>query len=221
MRKTRNAVRALLAARAALIVVFVALVAASQPSGRAEEPSEVLEASEDYMVTAADMQLPELPTGCEATAIATLLRLNGVDASKTDIADVMPKSDTDFVHSFLGDPYSKNGGCCMSLCAVETMRKFLVGCSLIGYETEGYDLADLPTPCVVWVTIDLAEPQGPLKTQGAYEMFYPSHCVTVLGVDDETVRTIDPLKGYAEYPRDKFEHVYSVLGKQAVYIGKE
>ena len=99
MRKTRNAVRALLAALAALIVVFVALVAASQPSGRAEEPSEVLEASEDYMVTAADMQLPELPTGCEATAIATLLRLNGVDASKTDIADVMPKSDTDFVHS--------------------------------------------------------------------------------------------------------------------------
>lgn len=51
MRKTRNAVRALLAALAALIVVFVALVAASQPSGRAEEPSEVLEASEDYMVT--------------------------------------------------------------------------------------------------------------------------------------------------------------------------
>ena len=29
------------------------------------------------------------------------------------------------------------------------------------------------------------------------------------------------LKGYEEYPRDKFEHVYSVLGKQAVYIGKE
>ena len=76
-------------------------------------------------------------------------------------------------------------------------------------------------PSVVWVTIDLAEPQGPLKTQGAYEMFYPSHCVTVLGVDDDTVRTIDPLKGYAEYPRDKLEHAYNVLGKQAVYIGKE
>lgn len=221
MRRTRNAVRALLASLVALIVVFVALVAESQPSGRAEAPSEVLEASEGYIVTAADMQLPELPTGCEATAIATLLRLNGVDASKTDVADAMPKSDTDFVHSFLGDPYSENGGCCMAPCAVETMREFLIGRSLIGYETEGYDLADLPMPCVVWVTIDLAEPQGPLKAQGAYEMFYPSHCVTVLGINDDTVRTIDPLKGYAEYPRDKFEHVYSAVGKQAVYVGKE
>lgn len=221
MRRTRNAVRVLLAVLLGMIAAFAVQVAVSQPNGSVDEPREVLEASEGYAVTAADMQLPELPTGCEATAIATLLRLNGVDASKTDVADAMPKSEMDFVHSFLGDPYSETGGCCMSPCAVETMRAFLVGRSLIGYETEGCDLVDLPTPCVVWVTIDLAEPQGPLKTQGAYEMFYPSHCVTVLGVDAETVRTIDPLKGYAEYPRDKFEHVYNVLGKQAVYIGKE
>lgn len=185
------------------------------------EAPEVLEASDAIMASPEDMQLPELPTGCEATAIATLLRLNGVDVSKTDVANAMPKSDTDFVHSFLGDPYSETGGCCMSICAVETMRTFLVGSSLLGYQTEGRDLADLPTPCVVWVTIGLAEPQGPIDTQGAYKMYYPSHCMTMLGMAGNTVRVIDPLEGLVDYPMDKFTRVYETLGAQAIYIAKE
>lgn len=214
-----------LVALLAVSVCTFAYVVASQPEPCPETaPHDAFDVVSDagfVFDPANDMQMPELPTGCEATALSTLLRLNGVEAAKTEVADAMPCSDTDFVRSFLGDPYREDGGCCMSPCVADTATEFLVGRGLLAYQTEGRDLADMPMPCVVWVTIDLAEPQGPLKTQGAYEMFYPSHCVTVLGVDDETVRTIDPLKGYAEYPRDKFEHVYSVLGKQAVYIGKE
>ena len=168
-----------------------------------------------------DLQLPELPTGCEATALSTLLRLNGVHASKEDVADEMPKSDADFVHSFLGDPYSTDGGCCMSPCVAETASKFLVGLSLLSHQTEGRDLADLPKPCVVWVTIDLADPQGPIREQGAYRMYYPSHCVVVTGVSDRAVETIDPLRGRVEYPIERFSEVYETLGAQAVYIAKE
>lgn len=221
MRRPGIIVCALLAALLATTVVFVALVAVSQTNGRVNEPREMLEVSDGYKVTSADMQLPELPTGCEATAIATLLRLNGVEASKTDVADAMPKSGTDFVHSFLGDPSAANGGCCMSPCAVETMRTFLEGRSLIGYQTEGFGLSQLPKPCVVWVTIDLSHPQGPLKQQGAYYMYFPSHCVTVTEIVGDTVKTIDPLKGWADYPLEDFEDVYEELGAQAIYIGKE
>lgn len=174
-----------------------------------------------YEITSADMQLPELPTGCEATAIATLLRLNGVDANKTDVADAMPKSDTDFVNAFLGDPYSTSGGCCMSLCAVETMRGFLVDTDLVGCQSEGVPIEELPKPCAVWVTVGLADPQGPLGTQGAYSMWYPSHCVVVLAIDGGTAHVIDPLEGRVDYPLDRLSEVYRTLGSQAIYIGKE
>ena len=72
-----------------------------------------------------DMQYPELPTGCEATAVSTLLRMHGYNVSKTDVADAMPKSDWDFVDCFWGDPYKETGGACMSPCAAATANLFI------------------------------------------------------------------------------------------------
>lgn len=189
--------------------------------GQQETPRVTMEASDGYRLTGEDMQMPELPTGCEATALSTLLRMTGVQVTKTDVADAMPKSGTDFVHAFWGDPYSVNGGCCMSPCAAETARMFLDGTGLMAYQIEGRGLSQLPKPCMVWTTIDLAEPQGPIKTQGAYSMYYPSHCVTVIDISGGTVKTIDPLKGFADYPLEQFERVYEQVGAQAVYIGKD
>lgn len=167
-----------------------------------------------------DLQLPELPTGCEATATATLLRMYGLKVTKTDVADAMPKSDTDFVHSFLGNPYKPTGGCCMALCAAETARTFLSGTGLTCYEVEGLPLIDLPKPCVIWATIDLAEPRA-IKQQGAYAMYYPSHCIVVTSVSDGYVQCIDPLKGRVDYPLDHLVNVYQAVGAQAIYVGKE
>lgn len=188
--------------------------------GQQETPRVAMEASDGYRLTGEDMQLPELPTGCEATALSTLLRMTGVQVTKTEVADAMPKSGTDFVYSFLGDPYEETGGCCMAPCSAATARGFL-GDGMEAYETEGCDLAELRLPCVVWVTIGLAEPQGPIKTQGAYSMYYPSHCVTVIDISGGMVKTIDPLKGFTDYPLEQFERVYEQVGAQAVYIGKD
>lgn len=226
MPRRKNALRGLLAGLLAVIAGFAVLVAVSQPTARENVPCEASPVAHDTALPreidpAQDLQMPELPTGCEATALSTMLRLNGVQVTKTEVADAMPKSGTDFVHSFLGDPYAENGGCCMAPCSAETARTFLVGAGLMAYETEGRDLSTLPLPCVVWTTIDLEQPQGPIKTQGAYSMFYPSHCVTVTGITGDTVKTIDPLKGFADYPFDKFEDVYEQMGAQAVYIGRE
>jgi uncharacterized protein YvpB len=51
-------------------------------------------------------QGPELPTGCEATAVTMLLQYDGCDVNKLEIADEMPRSTDDYNEGFIGDPYS-------------------------------------------------------------------------------------------------------------------
>lgn len=205
----------------AALAVLAGVFFCNEPAKDSPKPPALTVKDAPYEPGPQDMQLPELPTGCEATAMSTLLRLNGVNVSKTEVADAMPRSDTDFVDAFLGDPRSPNGGCCMSPCAADTARKFLVGRGLLAYQTEGRELTRLPKPCAVWVTVGLADAQGPIKTQGAYEMYYPSHCVTVLEIVGGWVRVIDPLEGLKEYPIKDFCESYKALGSQAVYLAKE
>lgn len=54
-------------------------------------------------------QLPELPTGCEATSVTMLLNYAGIDISKFEVVDLMPYSADNPDEGFVGDPYSFNG----------------------------------------------------------------------------------------------------------------
>lgn len=215
----------------AILVITLAIMGMVGCSSQEEQPTNTPPSAEftlkelndvpadpmDYEVTDADLQLPELPTGCEATALATLLRLNGVQVTKLEVADAMPKSDWDFVDCFWGDPYSPHGGMCMSPCSEATANEFLYDTPLIAYRFEGYALEDLPTPCAIWVTINLIEPE--LRSQqGDYSMYNASHCVVLLKVDGDTSTVIDPLKGKVEYNTDRLAEVYDTLGAQAIYI---
>ncbi|MDR1449660.1 MAG: C39 family peptidase, partial [Propionibacteriaceae bacterium] len=76
---------------------------ASQPPEPAADPTE------GWLNVPYLSQLPELPTGCEATAIAMLLQYAGLDWSKLDVADALPVSG-DPNRGFYGDPHSWNGG---------------------------------------------------------------------------------------------------------------
>ena len=53
-------------------------------------------------------QRPELPTGCEATAVAMMLQYAGHNVSKTQVANEMPRSN-DGNRGFVGNPYSTSG----------------------------------------------------------------------------------------------------------------
>lgn len=167
-----------------------------------------------------DLQMPELPTGCEATALGTLLRMNGVDVTKFDVADAMPKGDgSDFVYSFWGNPYSATDGwSCMAPCSVITANKFLKGSGKIAVEYTGTDLADLPLPSAVWVTMYLNDPLPSNYESDGYRLFKNPHCVVVKRIEYESVYVIDPLVGETSYPLSKFEDIYNTLGSQAVYI---
>ena len=56
-------------------------------------------------------QYPELPTGCEVTALATVLQYYGFNADKCDLADNYldkgPVGTVDFHTAFPGDPRNK------------------------------------------------------------------------------------------------------------------
>jgi len=56
------------------------------------------------------LQKPELPTGCEATALAIVLNFLGFDADKCEIVDhYMPKTTKLYSMNthFIGNPYKK------------------------------------------------------------------------------------------------------------------
>lgn len=170
-----------------------------------------------------DLQMPELPTGCEATALGTLLRMNGVDVTKFDVADAMPKSDgSDFVYSFWGNPYSATDGwACMAPCSVITANKFLKDTNKVAVEYTGTNLTDLKFPSAVWVTMYLNDPLSSNYESNGYRLFRNPHCVVVTRIELDSVYVIDPLVGEVAYPLERFNSVYKELGCQAVCIETE
>ena len=170
-----------------------------------------------------DLQMPELPTGCEATALGTLLRMNGVNVTKFDVADAMPKSDgSDFVYSFWGNPYSATDGwACMAPCSVITANKFLKNSNKVAVEYTGTDLTDLKFPSAVWVTMYLNDPLPSNYESNGYRLFRNPHCVVVTRIELDGVYVIDPLVGEVAYPLERFNIVYKELGCQAVCIETE
>ena len=170
-----------------------------------------------------DLQMPELPTGCEATALGTLLRMNGVNVTKFDVADAMPKSDgSDFVYSFWGNPYSATDGwACMAPCSVITANKFLKNSTKVAVEYTGADLTELKFPSVVWVTMYLNDPKPSNYESNGYRLFRNPHCVVVTRIELDSVYVIDPLVGEVAYPLERFNNVYKELGCQAVCIETE
>lgn len=80
-------------------------------------------------------QLPELPTGCEVTALATLLNYKGIKVDKCELAmKYMPRMDfyyaggklngPDPMYTFAGNPFDNSGIGCFAPCLCATTRKY-------------------------------------------------------------------------------------------------
>lgn len=165
-----------------------------------------------------DLQNPELPTGCEATAFSTLCRLNGVEITKQEVADALPKSDGEFVYHFWGNPYSPYGWACMSPCIYNTGVELLSQSPKKVMLYEGVDLNNLPTPCEIWVTINMEDVRYSQYCEEDYKLAYRSHAMVMLEYTDEYVKVVDPLEGITTYPTPQTTKVYNDMGKQAIYI---
>lgn len=193
-------------------------------------------------------QLPELPTGCEITALTILLRHYGFDAEKTDLArNYLPKSwgnaryvdgvtyKDSFFDYFIGDPFSNGYGCFSG--AIETAAEEYIashgggftvrnisGCSpdtLYEYVADG-----LPVLC--WATDGMIAPEYyetwyDNDTGERLDWYLNEHCFVLAGYDvnEGTVTLNDPMKGIITYSIDKFETRFEQMYSQAILIRPE
>ena len=125
------------------------------------------------------LQLPELPVGCEITALTILLRHCGFDADKTALAkNYLPQSwgnpryedgktyKDSFFDYFIGDPFSRGYGCFAS--AIEKAANSYIADHGGGFTVKNisgshpdvlYDYLAEGVPVLCWATDGMIEPE--------------------------------------------------------------
>ncbi|MCJ0933241.1 C39 family peptidase [Virgibacillus halodenitrificans] len=185
-----------------------------------------------------DYQYPDLPTGCEATALSMLLRWADVKIDKFLVVDTLKKGEK--VHmvdgvwyganpneEFVGDPYSDDSSFgVFEKPILEVVEKFLSGKginltgkpfnTLINYLEEGQ-------PVMAWTTL---KQQKTFHSKSWYDRsghkidwYRYEHAVTMVGFNEEYVFVNDPDTGKQEaYNRITFEENWISLGRRAISV---
>ena len=189
-------------------------------------------------------QYPELPTGCEITALTMVLNYYGYQVNKVTMAlDYMPKVQAEFYRSedgrlmgpdlenfFVGDPTEETGYICGTGAIVTAANRYLadVGSDLTAAAMKNaqpeklYDLIDQGTPVVIWCTInmeDRAETDGWYREDGTYmEWSTNDHGAVLIGYDEDTVTVADPIYSRITVSRAQFEKIFAERGGQCVIL---
>lgn len=213
----------------------------------AEDPAEDEYLPEEYLIAdfPLTLQMPELPTGCEITALTMAINYYGFDVDKTVMAsEYLPTAGmnlyygadgrlygTDLNEYFIGDPFTEDGVICGTGAIVTAADSYLetAGSSLRAEDLTGSTPEELylrvsrDQPVVVWVTISMAdrgETEGWYTESGEYvEWSHNDHGAVLIGYSGTTVTIADPISGLAEYDRQQFEKVFADRGNQCVVIG--
>lgn len=189
-------------------------------------------------------QYPELPTGCEITALTMVMNYYGYQVNKVTMAlDYMPKVQAEFYRSedgrlmgpdlenfFVGDPTEETGYICGTGAIVTAANAYLtdVGSDMTAVAMKNaqpeelYDLIDQGTPVVIWCTInmeDRAETDGWYREDGTYmEWSTNDHGAVLIGYDEDTVTVADPIYSRITVSRDQFEKIFAERGGQCVIL---
>lgn len=182
------------------------------------------------------MQNPELPTGCEITALTQTLNFLGFDIDKVTMCDKYMNTDWKGEYTmnqcYIGDPKSYSGfGCSAPVICKSARRYFRVQKSdCYPEDLTGTDFQELfyqveqGRPVIVWATMYLLDtkPEYVYTAKNGEEMWFCTyqHCLTLYGYDKDEgiVYVADPLVGNTTYSLERFEKIYDILGKQAVVI---
>lgn len=189
-------------------------------------------------------QMPELPTGCEVTALTMVLNYYGYTIDKVTMAtEYLPTvpanlhygSDgllygSDLNEYFVGDPATELGYICGTGAIAAAADRYLVEMGsglrtedITGAEPEQlYELISEDIPVLVWVTIGMEDrrmPQGWYTEQGEYvDWSTNDHGAVLIGYSEDIVVIADPISGLIEYNRDQFEKVFESRGNQSVIL---
>lgn len=192
-------------------------------------------------------QNPELPTGCEATALTNVLGYSGFRAPKTTVAGYMPRMDfyysggirygADFMTTFPGNPYYNSGYGCYTPCMVTTAERFFEAQGADNFELRDISGTDFDTllsyaaagkPVMAWATMSMIEPRensDSWTTPDGRRVVWKGneHCLVITGYDLQKgiVYVNDPLKGKVTYSISTYEHRYNQMGKYAAVIARK
>lgn len=180
-------------------------------------------------------QYPELPTGCEATALTMVLNYYGFDIDKETIADkYMEKQNYpgDFYNYFVGDPFTNTGLGIYAPGLVNTANAYL---EMVNTEMEAYDISGVSIseicnhvekghPVCIWTTYDID--RDPVVTSKwtikgkEYRWKKNEHCMVVIGFDKEkdTLIIANPASGITEYSREIIEKRNDQFDRMAMII---
>lgn len=190
------------------------------------------------------LQQPQLPNGCEAASLATLLEYNSVSVDLTALGEdyLLRQSFTysgpnrygpDPEQAYAGDPASASGGWyCFEGPIIEAANAWLrdQGSDLRAESETGADLDRLGqllrqgTPVAVWFTQDYEQPRfntsftWTLPDGSTYTPYGNLHCVVLTGMDESQCYLADPLQGDSVIGRDQFERIYTAMGSRAVVL---
>ena len=179
-------------------------------------------------------QNPELPTGCEVTALTTVLNYLNYDVDKLTLADLfLPKGEIGKTHpdeAFIGNPRDKNSYGANAPVLAKTANDYLTRMEskhkaydvsntefseLIKYLYDGY-------PVMIWATVDMKASYPTTKwnlDSGEYQWYSKFHCMVLVGFTEDEYIVADPLKqGLTYYKKDLVETRYNELNKQAIVI---
>ncbi|MCO7125652.1 C39 family peptidase [Sporolactobacillus shoreicorticis] len=127
-------------------------------------------------------QLPELPAGCEITAVTMMLRYKGADVTKKGLAKEMPRATNgDPDTGFVGSPYSKSGATIYPPALMKLVKKYAGSAvNLTGASTDKLkDFISNNHPVVIW---------------GTYDGFF-YHALTLTGYSESGFYYNDPWTG--------------------------
>lgn len=193
-------------------------------------------------------QMPELPTGCEITAMTMMLNYYGLPAEKVEMATAylptLLSAETyfgedgrlygnDMNQYFIGDPTTQSGIICGPAAIITAANSFLIdnesayrAVELSGTEVEKlYDMVSRGIPVMVWCTIGMesrSDAQGWYTEDGTYvDWSRNDHGAVLIGYSSDTVVIADPISGIVEYEREQFESVFLSRKSQCVILERD
>ena len=212
----------------------------------ASNPHVVIETNalyhEQALAVPVQMQNPELPHGCEITALTAVLAYYGAEVDKVTLANnYLPKQafrqegdrkiGPDPHEYYAGEPSSPHGTYSFAGPIEQAANDYIAehDMDLVAENRSGSSIeeieqfVDLGIPVLSWVTLDLSEPRkrGGWYINGTntfHEMYTNLHAVVIVDITDESVEVMDPLKGIVQLNKQQFFKSYQALGEQAVIL---
>ncbi len=179
------------------------------------------------------LQNPELPTGCEITALTIVLNYLGYDVDKLTLADnFLDKGrvgETSPYKAFVGNPRDEDACGAFAPVIVNSAKRYLYSenSDMNVYNVTGADYSELVDyvdnghPVLVWETMWMSKPHIAAEWNVDGETIVwksHEHAMVLIGYTADTYIMADPLRGIYEYDKEVVEERYKDMGRQAIVI---